>query len=74
MLGILGGMFDFDGNGRLDAFEQAAEFAFLSEMFDEEKTELELSELDPLELEYMSAYERRAALEEAGLDPDDYDF
>ena len=58
----------------MDVFEQAAEFAFLSEMFDEEKTELELSGLDPLELEYMSAYERRAALEEAGLDPDDYDF
>ena len=74
MLGILGGMFDFDGNGTLDVFEQAAEFAFLSEAFEEEKTELELSGLDPLELEYMSAYERRMTLEEAGLNPDDYDF
>ena len=74
MAGIFGGLFDFNHDGKMDAFERAAEFAFLSEMFDEEKTELELSGMDPLELEYMSAYERRAALEEAGLDPDDYDF
>ena len=30
--------------------------------------------LDPDELELMDADERRAALEDAGLDPDDYDF
>lgn len=47
--GILGGIFDFDGDGELNSAEQAAELAFL----DEE--------------------EKREALEEAGLDPDDYD-
>ena len=29
--GILGNIFDIDGNGQLDAFEQASEFAFLEE-------------------------------------------
>ena len=33
-----------------------------------------MSGLDPDELEFMDADERRAALENAGLDPDDYDF
>lgn len=30
--------------------------------------------LDATELEYMDEDERREALEDAGLDPDDYDF
>ena len=30
--------------------------------------------LDLEELEYMTEEERRKVLEEAGLDPDDYDF
>lgn len=38
------------------------------------QTELELSGLDPNELELMDADERREALEDAGLDPDEYDF
>ena len=29
-------MFDFNGNGRLDAFEQAAEFAFLNSLMEQE--------------------------------------
>ena len=41
---------------------------------DEELTELELAGIDPIELEYMDANERREVLEEAGLDPDDFDF
>lgn len=74
MLGVLGEMFDFNGDGALDVFEQATEFAFLNDLFEEEKTELELSGLNPNELEFMDATERRVALEEAGLDPDEYDF
>ena len=66
------GLFDFDGDGRMNIFERASEFAFLSEL--EERTELELSGLDPDELEYMDSDERRAVLEDAGLDPDEYDF
>ena len=78
MMGLFGDMFDFNDDGEMDSFERATEFAFLDEMMDEddeeEKTELELSGLDPDELEYMDPDERREALEDAGLDPDDYDF
>ena len=35
--------------------------------------ELEMAGLDVDELEYMDEDERREALEDAGLDPDDYD-
>lgn len=75
MNGFFGNMFDFNHDGKLDGFERAADFAmFTSLMEDEEKTELEMSGLDPDELEFMDADERRAALENAGLDPDNYDF
>ena len=36
--------------------------------------ELEMAGLDRLELELMDEDERREALEDAGLDPDDFDF
>ena len=75
MNGFFGNMFDFNHDGKLDGFARVADFAmFTSLMEDEEKTELEMSGLDPDELEFMDADERRAALEDAGLDPDDYDF
>lgn len=38
------------------------------------KTELELSGLDPEELEFMDIEERKKALRAAGLDPESYDF
>lgn len=83
MSGLFGDMFDFNHDGELDTFEQAMEYEFLDELSresedadDEEDTELELelSGLDPHELEFMDSDERREALEDAGLDPDDYDF
>ena len=40
---------------------------------DELVDELEMAGLDVDELEYMDEDERREALEDAGLDPDDYD-
>lgn len=40
----------------------------------EEKTEFELSGLNADELGFMRADERRAAIEAAGLNPDEYDF
>jgi 2-hydroxychromene-2-carboxylate isomerase len=72
-------MFDFNRDGELSTFERAAEFAFLNDMLSEEEaeeqmTELELSGLNVEELEFMDEDERREALEEAGLDPDEYDF
>ena len=75
MAGIFGGLFDFNHDGKMDAFERAAEFAVLGEMMQkEEKTEFEMSGLDADELEFMDPDERREALEDAGLDPDDYDL
>lgn len=79
-MGIFGDMFDFNHDGEMSAFERAAEFSFLDEMLNEEAdeddvmTEFELSGLDADELEFMDPEERREVLEEAGLDPDDYDF
>ena len=75
MSGLFGRVFDFNRDGKMNAFERAAEFAFFEDMMsDNQKTEFELSGLDAEELEYMGAYERREALEAAGLDPDEYDF
>ena len=41
---------------------------------EEKVNELESAGLDYDELWYMDDYERREAIEEAGLDPDDFDF
>ena len=75
--GIFGTMFDMNRDGKLDTWERAMEFQFITSMQEEEEdnlTELEIAGIDPIDLEYMNEYERRAVLEEAGLDPDDYDF
>ncbi|MBR5579409.1 MAG: hypothetical protein IKW28_10505 [Lachnospiraceae bacterium] len=74
---MFGTMFDMNRDGKLDAWERAIEFQFITSMQEEEEdnlTELEIAGIDPIDLEYMNEYERRAVLEEAGLDPDDYDF
>ena len=83
MAGLFGKMFDLNRDGKLDAWERAMEYDFMTSLSDEddgcededeELTELELAGIDPIELEYMDAEERREVLEEAGLDPDDFDF
>ncbi len=79
MHGIFGDLFDFNGDGKLDNVEQAANFMAFATIMNsketqEEVTELELSGLEVDELECMDEEERREALEEAGLDPDEYDF
>lgn len=81
MKSLFGNLFDLDHDGELNTFERTMEFEFLEELGREcedpdeaEATELELSGLDPIELEFMDADERREALEDAGLDPDEYDF
>ncbi len=35
--GLFGGMFDFNGDGKMDSFEKAAEFSFFMEMMSESK-------------------------------------
>ena len=76
MKGFFGDIFDFNRDGKLDSFEKAAEFAFLSSMTETEADHDEFCQagIDPEDLEYMSADERREILEDAGLDPEDYDF
>lgn len=84
MGGIFGTLSDFNRDEKLDSFEHAAEFGFVQllvkeasvEIYDEDNdlTELEETGLDPEELEFMNADERREVLEAAGLDPDEFDF
>ena len=76
MMGFFDGLSDLNGDGKMDAFECTMEYVFITEKIedDEEPTELECSGLDPDELEWMSSEERRAVPEDAGLDPEEYDF
>ena len=37
MNGIFGDIFDFDGDGKLNIIEQAAEFAFIATIIEEEE-------------------------------------
>lgn len=76
--------FDFDHDGELNFFERSEQLDFYTTScataFDEEDEDEETEDiclmngLDLDELEDMDEDERREALEDAGLDPDDYDF
>ena len=62
MKGIFGSMFDLNHDGSISPLESAMEFTFLNELLKDDsdvQTELELSGLDPDELEFMDADERR---------------
>lgn len=73
--GFFGMAFDFDRNGRLVALERAADFAmFMGVMEESDQNELHTAGPDLDDLELMDDWERREVLEDAGLDPDDYDF
>ena len=76
MMGFFDGLFDLNGDGKMDAFEHTMEYAFITEEIEEtgEPTEFERFGLNPDELEWMSGEERRAVPEETGLDPEAYDF
>ena len=82
-------MFDWNDDGKLDSFEQANQFEFEQRMLEEDQVDddedddeddddddldLDLAGLDRFDLEMMDEDERREALEDAGLDPGDYDF
>ena len=88
-------LFDFNGDGKIDAFEAEVELQMMAgsreeaialtgddsfytgsdglEEDDELVDELEMAVIDIDELADMDEDERREALEDAGLDPDDYD-
>ena len=78
---------DLNGDGEVDNFEKLVELEELERMdgyisgddFDDDEeddliSELEMAGLDYDDLSYMDEGERREAFEDAGLDPDDYDF
>ena len=76
--GIFGSLFDFNGDGKLDAFEQGMEFMAFQQIMrggsGDEIDTLEAAGLSYEELLYMDEDERREVLGAAGLDPDDFDF
>ena len=76
--GLFGGLLDFNHDGKMDSFEHAAEFQFFNDVVlaDEDNASddfLAEAGLDRDELSWMDEEERREALEEAGLDPSDFD-
>lgn len=74
-MGIFGNLFDFNHDGRMDALEQGAELGFIMQMMDAQKqNELTSAGINPQDLESMGYSERREALQNAGLDPDDYEI
>ena len=58
--------------GKKDKKEKV--FDFSDDEVDDSDDELEMAGLDRSELEFMDEDERREVLEDAGLDPDDFDF
>jgi hypothetical protein len=71
--GLFGGPFDFNRDGKTDAF------AAMEATSEEETAELEDELLNQTgfetsELELMDPQERREILEDSGLDPEDFDF
>lgn len=77
-------MFDWNNDVKLDSFEWNNQLEFEQRMPEEDlgseiddegdDIELELAGLDRFDLEMMDEDERRGALEDAGLDSDDFDF
>ena len=67
-------LFDMNRDGVLDPVEQAYQLEFLAQQIEGNGCADKDEEFDLDELEYMDAEERREALEEAGYDPDDYDW
>ncbi|MGN0353871.1 MAG: hypothetical protein ACI4EI_02205 [Muricoprocola sp.] len=75
-------MFDFNRDGKLDNWERAAQFQFMDKMLSEDSGSSDYDDSDVFgnagfdydELEMMDPEERREVLEDAGLDPNEYDF
>ena len=76
--GIFGSLFDFNGDGKLDALERGMEFMTFQQIMGggsgDKMDVLEAAGLSYEELLLMDEDERWEVLEAAGLDPDDFDF
>ena len=84
--GIFGNMFDFNGDGDLDIFEQATEFAFLQKMMEDEEKDDSSEDTDDSDLSITlsislgsgdddsdDGWRDQYYGDEIALDPDDYD-
>jgi hypothetical protein len=79
MAGLFDELFDFNQNGEMSTFEKMVEFSTFTSITEnvdntEKKMKLEAAGLDITELELMNEKERRQALQEVGLELEDYDF
>lgn len=74
--GFFCGLFDFNGDGKLDPLEKAVDFAVFNEITRKAEQSLKLKEagLDGSKLASMNEAERNEVLEEAGINPDDFKF
>ena len=76
--GLFGGMFDFNGDGKLDSFEKAAEFsAFMHIMAETEKSSVNASPNTTSEFGYTNiggTTELEDALDDAGIDIFDFEL
>ena len=76
--GIFGSLFDFNGDGKLDALERGMEFMAFQQIMGggsgDALDALEAAGLSYEELLMMDEDERREVLEAAGLDPDGFYF
>ena len=70
--GIFGGMFDFNGDGKLDSFEKAAEFSFFMEMMSESKKSV--NNTSDVSSDSSDSTDIEDALDDAVYDIDDFDF
>lgn len=79
--GFFGDLFDVNNDGELDGFERTMDYLAFEDMTkvevdceeDDFDDNITMAGLDQDELSWMDEDERREALEDAGLDPDDYD-
>lgn len=69
--------FDFNKDGKLDLMEGFLKYQTImgqdEDAEEDLENELEMNGLDRIDLELMDEDERREAIEDAGLDPDDYE-
>ena len=73
--GFFGGMFDFNGDGKLDGFERAADhMAFMNMVSESEKEEAKSSGTSFVSSDYDEEDELVNELEAAGLDLDELEY
>ena len=70
--GLFGGMFDFNGDGKLDSFEKAAEFSFFMEMMSESKKSV--NNTSDVSFDSSDSTDIEDALDDAGIDMLDFEL